>query len=371
MLLAARCYFYFRARGRADRRADYPQKVLIVQIAKLGDMVSTTPIFRAFKEKYPGSKLFVLGDAVNKEVLANNTDVAEYIIWTKNFSEMKKALKFEKFDFALLVGPSPELLALLYLSGIPHIAAPIIEGGYSPLQTRAYRLLTRLVDTRPHKAGGYAPREYLRLLETVGIYSENTKKNLSYSQYGKEQALKFYKENGIKIGSDFVVGIFPSTGYKIKLWGRDKFARVAEWLWRNHKAKIILIGSEADRKEVEEFLSYVPKEMDLANAFNAFNIDEFKAAISMMSLFISVDSGPIYIAEAFGIPTIDIVGPMNDLDQPPRGPKNIIIKAERKTPAITILNTRDIDVKEAHRQSEDISAKMVISEIKKLISIIK
>jgi len=90
-----------------------------------------------------------------------------------------------------------------------------------------------------------------------------------------------------------------------------------------------------------------------------------------MSLFISVDSGPIYIAEAFGIPTIDIVGPMNDLDQPPRGPKNIIIKAERKTPAITILNTRDIDVKEAHRQSEDISAKMVISEIKKLISIIK
>ena len=111
--------------------------------------------------------------------------------------------------------------------------------------------------------------------------------------------------------------------------------------------------------------------MNLANAFNAFNVDELKAAISMMSLFISVDTGPIYIAEAFGIPTVDIVGPMNDEDQPPKGPKNRIVKAERRRPAITVLNTRNINIKEAYRQSKDISVKMVIDEVEKLIKVIR
>ena len=371
MLLMIRCYFRFLKRGRADKKTHHLNKVLIVQLAKLGDMVCTTPVFRAFKEKYPDAELFVLGDKINKELLADNADVSEYIVWTKNFKEMRRELRSRKFDFALLVGPSPEALALLYLSDIPHIAAPILEGGYSPLQTRAYRFLTRLVDTRPHKVGNYAPREYLRLLETIGIESDDTKKNLSYSQFGKEKVTKFYEKNGVKIGADFVVGIFPSTGYKIKLWGRDKFACVAEWLRVSYKAKIVLIGSETDRKEVEEFLSHIPREMNLANAFNAFNVDELKAAISMMSLFISVDTGPIYIAEAFGIPTVDIVGPMNDEDQPPKGPKNRIVKAERRRPAITVLNTRNINIKEAYRQSKDISVKMVIDEVEKLIKVIR
>lgn len=371
LLLTIRCYLFFLKRGKADKKTHLPKKILAVQLAKLGDMVCTTPVFSGLKEKYPDVILFVLGDSVNKELLAHNPDVSGYIIWNKNFEKTRRVLESEKFDFALLIGPSPAALALLYLSGIPHIVAPVLGGGYSPLQTRSYRFLTRLVDTRPHMVGHYAPREYLRLLEAIDIYSENTAKKLSYSRFGKEKAIEFYEKNKIKIGSDFVVGIFPSTGYKIKLWGREKFARVAVWLWEKHNAKIVLIGSEADRKEIEEFLSFIPKEIDLANAFNAFNVDELKAAISMISLLISVDSGPIYIAEAFGVPTVDIVGPMNDLDQPPRGPRNRIVKAERKKPAISIANTREYDEKEAERQSRDISAEMVINEVEKLIPIIK
>ena len=37
----------------------------------------------------------------------------------------------------------------------------------------------------------------------------------------------------------------------------------------------------------------------------------------MVHLFISVDTGPIYIAEAFNVPTVDIVGPVDENVQPP------------------------------------------------------
>jgi len=45
----------------------------------------------------------------------------------------------------------------------------------------------------------------------------------------------------------------------------------------------------------------------------------------MMSLYVSADTGPIYIAEAFNVPTIDITGPVNENEQPPQGEKHKIV----------------------------------------------
>ena len=40
------------------------------------------------------------------------------------------------------------------------------------------------------------------------------------------------------------------------------------------------------------------------------------------SVFIAVDTGPIHVAHALGIPLIDILGPVNDIELTPKG-KNI------------------------------------------------
>lgn len=343
-----------------------------MQLARLGDMICTTPMLRAIKEKYPEAKLYVMGDGVNREILANNKDVDGYIVWDKkNFFKLRKILRFENFDFAALTGPGPEALALLYLSDIPFIVSPILEDGYSPLRTRSYWLLSKLVATRPHKLGRYAPREYLRLLEVIGIFTDNTEKHLAYSEFGQKKVSEFFMKNSINIGNDLIVGIFPSTGNKIKLWGREKFAKVADWLYKNHKAKIILIGSESDRAEINELISYLSPETKVINSLNLFNIDELKMLISKMNMMISVDSGPIYIAEAFGVPTIDIVGPVDEKDQPPVGEIHKVVVADRKKPEMGVFNARVYNEREARRQSEEISAEMVIEKIKELILLIK
>jgi ADP-heptose:LPS heptosyltransferase len=304
----------------------------------------------------------VLGDAVNKEILAFNNDIDTYIVFKKNISEMMQILRKEKFDAAILMGPSPETLALLYLSGIPLIASPVLVGGFSPMNTISYKLLLKLVSRRPHKLGNYAPREYLRLLEVIDIVSENTKKYLIYSKDGDEKVLDFYKKKGVNLGKDLVVGIFPSTGNKIKLWSSDKFAKVADCLWERYNAKIVLIGSDADSKEVGEVLNLKKNSTEIINAFKLFNMDELKAAISKMSIMISVDTGPIYIAEAFGVATVDIVGPVDEKDQPPVGDIHRVVAAPRKKPEMGVFNARVYDKIEARRQSE-----MVIRAIESLI----
>lgn len=354
----ARSLAYFLIHGKANKKPEHPKKILIIQLAKLGDMVSTTPMFRAVKEKYPDAELYVAGDRVNQELLSGNSDVNHYLVWDKKIKE--------KFDAAFLTGPGPETLARLYLSGIPLIVSPVMVGGFSPLNTKSYRLLTKLVETRPHYLGKYAPREYLRLLETIGIFTEDTKKHLAFSGAALRKIEEFFDKNNIAV-SDFKIGIFPSTGHKIKLWGRDKFAKVADWLWQKHGARIVLFGSASDQKEVEEFLTFVGKDTRVINACGVLNLDELKAAISKMSLFVSADSGPIYIAEAFDVPTIDILGPMSETDQAPVGKLHRVVFAPRQKPELSVFNTRGYDEKEARRQSEDITVEMVIREIESLM----
>src|ERR1700722_15129386 len=144
------------------------KKFLVVQMAKLGDMVCTTPMFRAIKKTYPSARVTVMGSAINKEVLADNPDVDEYLVF-EGVAATAPRLRARRFDAAFLAG-GPDIASALVasLAGIPRIVAPKIVGGRSPLYSFWYRFLLGFLSAVPHRMGTYAPREYLRLLEPAG-----------------------------------------------------------------------------------------------------------------------------------------------------------------------------------------------------------
>ena len=364
------CFFYFVFKGKADKKIKSPKKIAIMQTAKLGDMVCTTPMFRAVKEKYPESRLFVIGNKINKEVLEGNPDVDEYIVWKNNFWGLLKNIKKEKIDFACDTNPSFLGLATLYLAGVPLIASPVIKNGFSPVETRLYKMLRKFVVAVPHHMGSYAPREYLRLLEPVGIFSDNTKKYLYFTKQADEAIKKFFISNKVDISKDFVVGISPSVGNKIRKWGGKNFAEVADYIYNKYKVKIIIIGAKSDKDEVEEMVNNIDKNTKIINTYNLFCVDELKAVISKLNLFISVESGPVFIAEVFNVPIVNLVGPVDDNNQSPKGKKFLIVKINRSAPAIHVMNAIVYDYKEARRQIEEITVEMVVAKIDEIMSLI-
>jgi len=366
--ILAFCVAKFIIGGKASKLVSELKKILIIQNAKLGDMVCTTPMFRAVKEKYPRSKLFVMGNALNRELLKGNPDINGYIVCENNFGfeDFRRSIRGEKFDFACVTAPGFAALAALYLAEVPLISAPVIRNGFSPYETKPYKILRNFVVTKPHRMGSYAPREYLRLLEPIGIFTEDTKKYLYYSQEAEKTILDFFAKNHIAPEKDFIVGITPSAGNKIKEWGRNKFAKLADYIFDKYRAEIIIIGGPNDI-EVDEMISFISKDTKFINTRGLFSVEELKALISKLNLFISVDTGPIYIAEAFDVPTIDIIGPIDGNEQPPIGKLHKIVVAERQKPELYVMNARIYNEKEARRQIEAISVEMVINKFKELI----
>lgn len=352
--------YLFHKRTKAS-----PERILVIQNAKMGDMVCTTPMFRAIKERYPFCRLSVMGSALNKELLSGNSYIDEYVFRPMSFFSLARTLLRGRYDAAILPGPDGDALLASLCALIPQIVVPRIENGWSPYETRTYRFLSRFVFTAPHRMGAYAPREYLRLLEILDIHSENTRKDIVVSAQARSHVRELLAASG-SLGK-MLVGIAPGVGNKVKAWGGERFAEVARILSERKDTRIVIIGGAGDAGEVSVMRAALPASVSVADFSGKLSLEELKALIAEFSLFISVDTGPIYIAEALGIPTIDIVGPMDEREQPPRGGKHAVMVPQRTEPVLHIMNAAVYDPVEARRQAEAVLPKEVVREADKLL----
>lgn len=356
-ILVARCFARAPFRGRARRVPKLPRRIGVLQLAKLGDMVCTTPMFAAIKHAYPSTEVVVIGNSINRELLSGHPHVDEYVVWGP------EVLKDLNLDVICITSPNTEMLALAYLSNVPAIICPKIENGWSPYETRSYKLLCKLCIVVPHRMGHYAPQEYLNMLEPLGITFNDTSKELSVNA----QAQKDVDERLALYSQKLKVAIAPGAGNKIKEWPPERFNKVAKHLIEERGALVVIVGGSTDT----ELAKIVAKDLPQGSVLDTtgkLSMEELKGIIKRMNLFVSADTGPIYIAEAFGVPTVDIVGPMDEREQPPIDSMHkIAVSSFRVSPQLHIMNARMYDEEEARRQVNDITTEQVIREIETLM----
>lgn len=347
--------------------------MLIIPVGKLGDVVCTTPVFRAIRKHLPETRIYIEDNTgMNREILAHS-GLSDGYLSLESLSDMKRSVKEYKIDAVVFTGPSFHELAYAYLSGVKTIITPKVTGGFCPQQTKSYRLLCGFMITTEFQIGKYAPLERLKTLEPLSIVENDTKKLLAFSEEAKNKIDNFFMDEGFSSEDDFIVGISPSVGNKIKMWDIKNFAEVIDYIIERYNAKVIITGSksEEDKRLSKKLFSITNNKNSIINTTGQFNMDESKAIISKFKMYISVDTGPIYIAEAFNVPTVDILGPMDENEQPPRGRLNKIVKIDRENAELHIMNARIYNKKEAKRQIQEIAPKMITDEIDSLMKEIK
>lgn len=363
-----RVYMYALMRGSARARQSNPTRILVLQSAKLGDMVCTTPVFRAIKQRYPDAELIVAGDALNRSLLSGDQYIHEYFVITKDLASLTEMIARRHIDVALIINPSFANTAACFLGNVRTIIVPKICGGYNPFETTSFKLIRPLMLTYAWAFGEYAPRAFLNALIHIDIIATDTRKELPVTAAAGAKIRAYLDTH---VGDAFLVGVSASSGNKIKKWPEERFAALIDHIVAKHNAKVILIGSKSDAEQVHKTFSLVTHTENVLNTCEQFSLEELKALIAEMDMFVSVDTGPIYIAEAFGVPTIDIVGPMDDREQPPVGELHRVVIPPRDAPAIHLLNARPADVSEATAQIESTSVPMVIDVFEDLLAQIR
>ncbi len=113
---------------------------------------------------------------------------------------------------------------------------------------------------------------------------------------------------------EFIV-FHPGGGWKSKCWAPANYAELIRRLEREVPAKILLTGSREEEPLIDEILRRA--ESPRASYFPSTML-QFLALARRAKLFVGGDTGPVHLAEAAGVPVVEIFNANDPLNTPER-----------------------------------------------------
>jgi len=294
-----------------------PQSILLIRPDHLGDLLFTTPAVRLLREAFPQARITYLVGPWSKAVIENNPHVDEIALCPfPGFTRQEKRsalepyvtllqhaiqLRREGFDLAIVLRFDHWWGALLaYLAGIPR------RVGYDVAEVRPF-----LTDVVPYSPGGHEVEQDLTLVERVtGNKLRVTRTLLEFNLTAEDEGFAegYLAGHGVGDG-DLLICIHPGAGALVKLWRNEGWAQAADALARRYGAKIILTGSAEEAplcRAIAEQMTTKP-----IVAAGETSLGGLAAIMARCRLVLGVDSGPLHLAVALGIPTVHLFGPVD------------------------------------------------------------
>ena len=91
--------------------------------------------------------------------------------------------------------------------------------------------------------------------------------------------------------------IHPMSGNRIKRWNGDRYQAVSDYI-RSRRLNVVTVGSPMDCVELKGAINLIGK----------LSLRQSGALISRAKLFVGLDSFPMHVANAFGIPSVILFG---------------------------------------------------------------
>ena len=311
-----------------NRNADV-KNVLCIRADNMGDLIMSTPAFRALKETFD-CKLTVLTSSMGALITPFITQIDNTIIadvpWVKtnlNMDEISmvrlvQTLTSRAFDAAIIFtvysqNPLPAAM-LAFLAGIPVRVAYCREN--------PYQLLTHWIpDEEPYNVIQHQVERDLKLVASLGAYTSHQQLSVSYTAKAKENAFKKLEQLGVNIHQPYLI-FHPGVSEEKRKYPVDLWIETGKQCLQNGIKQIVITGSDSDKKEAQIIQSGIGQNCYCAAAL--FTIEELIAAIDASQILVSVNTGTVHIAAALQKPVVVLYALTNPQHTPWQTPSEVL-----------------------------------------------
>lgn len=307
----------------AVRRRRDIQRILVIQTAKIGDVICSTPIFRALAQRFPEAHTTVLVNPITRELLEGNPHVHAAVTIRPEFYaglagkfRLARLIRDGRYDVAVCMNPNVPFAVGLFWGLVP-IRLSVMPNFVGSTFRLASGLFTHLA---PHSGERLVVQTYLDALRYVGVDSHDFAKEVTKARGADEKAQALLADV-----TQPVVGIAVSSANKLKQLSAAKISRLIDSLRRQNDLYVVLIGSAQDRRDADEVIALLGDTARVIDAVGKFTLGELPALLERLSVFVGVDSGLTYMADACATPIVQIAGPVNIKEQRPLGKACVII----------------------------------------------
>ncbi len=350
------------------------KKILIVRLDHIGDVMMTTPIIKALKNKYTEARIDLLVGSWAKRVVEDNPYVDTLYIydapwWANIRPGEKRENVFSLSHIRRLYG----ILSVLRKQKYDLMIEP--RGDFRHLLLFGYFANVRYILSFDRSGGRYLLSEVVSfdenqnemeknsvLLSVLGICNVDKKVDIYVSKEEENRAKALLERNGI-LGKKIVIFSVGSRKH-LKRWPIDKFLSLASWIVETYlDTVVIFVGSSADR-----FLSIeIKKGVNLGKVYDFIGMTDIKEVMALlrMAALIVANDGPVsHMCSSVNTPAIILFGPTQAERFRPYGEHiTVVQKIYDCCPCLLVYCK--------HTNSESISACMQAIEVDDICNIIK
>jgi len=297
-------------------------RILLIRLSSLGDIIMTTPVIRALRNRYPDAQIdFVVYDRF-AAALAHHPDLNRlFILPKKKLKEHLAQISFGAFwhtlhDFITDLRTT-RYDYIIDLHNVTESALTAITAHGQVKVGHIKQLLSLFFKVRSkfdigfESATMHAVESNLRYLVDAGCLTLSDlpeKPRLEFfTPVATRQEVDEYLTQQDLVGK-LIMGVNPCASYHYKRWNGERFAAVADFLAEKYGAKILLFGSPNEQPTLLEVMAVMKNRAVDTSHLSAFQAFEL---IGRLRLFVTNDSAPMHIAAALGTPLVAIHGPIN------------------------------------------------------------
>ncbi|MDH7570066.1 MAG: glycosyltransferase family 9 protein [Armatimonadota bacterium] len=301
-----------------------PQRILVVKMSSIGDVLLATPVSRALREAFPQAHLAWAVDRRCAPIVEENPYLDELIVMRRDtgrlrdiFSYWAETRRYPPFDWTLdLHGLARSALVTLASR------APFRAGRADAREGSRFAYNRRVVVPCP---GAHRVDYYAAFLEELGIPVRCREMILPQSPADEEQARVLLADAGKGAhGSGPWVAMSLTAGRPQKCWPVTSFAQLADRLQQRHGCRVVVLGAPGDRPVADALKAAMATQpVDLVGRAGLKTV---AALLRQVDLFISADTGPMHMAAAVKTPVVALFGPTDPALYGPHRVEHIVIR---------------------------------------------
>jgi len=292
-------------------------RILIVKLGALGDVVHAIPVAAALRRAFPSARIDWLVGPRHREILDLVPVIDRRLVLNDSRAlAAVRELRANRYDVAIDLQGLIKSAMLTRASGAARVVGFTSRYAREPLASWFY--------SEAHDPGGggmyhiderHVVYTNLGVLETLGVHVGVPEFPLDRAESAVASSV------AAKAGGRYAI-LNPGAAWPNKRWPTSRLAAIAVELHKRHALASVAVWGPGEEPLAREV---VDKSEGVALLSPPTTIADVVALARGASLYLSGDTGPAHIAAAVGTPIVGIYGPTRPSRNGPWSPDDVTV----------------------------------------------
>lgn len=316
--------------------------ILAIQLKRIGDVIVTTPALSLLSAKFPAARIFLAVDSVPALLGPAFRNIERVHTFARNSKNLRELLRIGSVDFEYCLDFTGTDRSAL-VTAMSRAKKRVTFSRFAQQQPR--KLLYNVkVDSDVRQR--HTIDHYCDLV--TGAFDlpepppnqQRSQPDFSHLPHGLlapplsavKQVRELLEERDLRAGQYFI--IHPGAARSEKMWNRDRWVEVIDYLIGTSGCGCIITGSKArsELRHVAAIMDLLPDHLPVHNLAGSTDLPALLELVRNARFVVGVDTSIIHIAGAFEVPHLALYGDTNPYHWRVRNPYSTVLLAGYPAP---------------------------------------